>query len=745
MCIARQYSKRLHAHRNPHFVIKYRNFRNFNAKDFLEDLQQTPWNVLDTFDDPDDALDYFTKAFLMVAERHAPQVQKRVRHQKQPPWMTDEILSLIQERDELLRKARQSNNILHWQKYKKSRNTVFKTIRDAKKHYFHDAFEGSSSSKEFWKHLKHVTGAAKRATVSKIRNGDNVTDDPSTIAEVFNKFFVSVASIYKPGVNNSSADNRDILNAFVTERLPADASEFVIPLISQELVFTYLSTIKVGKSTGLDGMSASILRAAAPVIAAPLTKIMNMSINSDKFPTTWKLAKVTPVFKAGDPLNADNYRPISILPIISKILEKHVHVSLYTYLGQYNLINVNQSGFRLFHSCETALIKLVDDLLTNMDNGLISGLTLIDYRKAFDMVDHAILLKKLAMYGVSEKALKWFNSYLSGRIQKVAILDTLSSALPVTMGVPQGSILGPLLFVIFINDLPLYVSKSKIEMYADDSTQVASGNTLDEVQATLTAEFHPVAKWARDNEMVLNCDKMKAMTVCSKPKWRKVNVDNSKDSIEIYIDDAQKLKTVTSTKLLGVYIDSNLTWDIHVDYVKKKVCKRLGLLNRVKEFMTRTARINYYNAVIQPIMDYGSLVWGTTTLANIDTIVRLQKRAARLIMDKRWDTPSQPLFKELDITPFPERVKKAKAKLVYKSLSDKTPVYIRDKLKLVKDVHEINTRSRAHNLILPKFKKSFGQRTFSYSAASIWNELPNAIKELNSVNSFVKELKLITV
>lgn len=244
--------------------------------------------------------------------------------------------------------------------------------------YFHNVFDESCSSKDFWKHLKHLTGSTKISPVTKIlMNGDNISDDPATIADVFNKFFVSVASIYKPGKNNNSTDNH-ILKSFVAKRLPTDAFEFVIPLICQEQVLAYLNSIEVNKSTGLDGISVNVLRVAAPAIAAPLSKIMNMSIKSSMFPTNWKLARVTPVFKGGDALNVDSYRPISILPIISKVLEKHVHVSLYGYLSEYNLFNVSQSG----------LIKLIDDLLVNMDKGLLSGITLIDYRKPFDLVDH---------------------------------------------------------------------------------------------------------------------------------------------------------------------------------------------------------------------------------------------------------------------------------------------------------------------------------------------------------------------
>ena len=256
------------------------------------------------------------------------------------------------------------------------------------------------------------------------------------------------------------------------------------------------------------------------LVLEPFAKIINLCLSKGTFATSWKISKVTPVFKAGDQLNISNYRPISILPVLSKILVRHIHLTLYKYLNQHDLLFKHQSGFRPFHSCETAMIDLVDNLLVNMYNGLVSSLSLIDFRKAFDLVDHGVLLKKLAIYQLSDASLLSFRSYLERRLQKVSINGVLSSSLPITSGVPQGSILGPLLFIIFIKILPLYLSNARLYIYADDTTQLAAGRHVTDVALTLTDGLCKINEWASNNCMALNADKTKSMLIFSTPKLK---------------------------------------------------------------------------------------------------------------------------------------------------------------------------------------------------------------------------------
>ena len=218
---------------------------------------------------------------------------------------------------------------------------------------------------------------------------------------------------------------------------------------------------------------------AAPIIAPSIAKPINLSFNTASFPECWKTAKVSPLFKGGDSEDLNNYRPIFLLPVFSKVIERHVHNSLSSYLCENNLIYSKQSGFRKLHSTETALIEIIDELLFYLDNDRVSGMILIDYCQAFDVVDHVILPDKLHAYGLNNTSLTWFQSYLSDWRQLVSMGDKKSTASIIPHGVPQCSILGPLLFVLFINDLPLHVSSANTDMYADDTTLTCSVNWMD--------------------------------------------------------------------------------------------------------------------------------------------------------------------------------------------------------------------------------------------------------------------------
>ena len=219
------------------------------------------------------------------------------------------------------------------------------------------------------------------------------------------------------------------------------------------------------------------------------------------FPSRWKTSKVTPIFKSGDPTDVTNYRPISVLLILSKIAERYVHNALYTFLCENDLIYFRQSGFRSKHSTETALIKIIDDLLFSLDKDRVSGMVLVDYRETFDMIDHTLLLKKLEMYGISRESLQWLTFYLKDRRQLVKLGDKQSSVAIVRHGIPQGSILGPLLFIVFINDLPLYVTSSRIDLYADDTTLTSSTNysSIGRLEGTLNSSIADIVDWAASN------------------------------------------------------------------------------------------------------------------------------------------------------------------------------------------------------------------------------------------------------
>ena len=307
------------------------------------------------------------------------------------------------------------------------------------------------------------------ATNFKIKVEDDVITKDSEVAEVFNDYFINIASKLKEQVPNSDLKK---LNNFIRSKVPNEI-DFQIPFTIQTFIRKFLLNLNVRKSTGLDNIGPRILKLAANIITPSLEFIINKSISTGKFPSVWKEAKVKPMFKNGNKEDVNNYIPISILPTISKIIEKWVENQFSKYLNEFNLLHKTQSGFCPKHSTESALILMIDSWLKAINEGKIIGCVLVDFRKAFDLVDHHILLKELQCYKCNESCLSWFDSYLSQRTQRVSLNSTLSDPSEVIYGVSQGSILGPLLFLLLINDLPLFLqSKSTfVDLYADDTVR----------------------------------------------------------------------------------------------------------------------------------------------------------------------------------------------------------------------------------------------------------------------------------
>ena len=480
------------------------------------------------------------------------------------------------------------------------------------------------------------------------------------------------------------------------------------------------------------------------ILTPSLAHIINQSVKLGIFPDKWKEAKVLPLHKSGDDDNPSNYRPISILPVLSKIIERHVHNHLYKYLDEYNLIYEFQSGFRPKHSCETALLRTINTWLKAIDESKIVGAIFLDLQKAFDVVNHEILLDKLSLYGMSQVTLRWFRSYLYNRKQKVTANGYYSDFKNIISGVPQGSILGPLLFILFINDIFMHENVNCSDLYADDSTMYAIGSTVSEVEKKLILDLKEILKWCSNNKMYINEEKTKSMLLCTRQK--KIHLQND---LHIQINENQ-LKNSHKEKVLGVHIDEHLSWTQQIDETCKKVSRILHAFRKSRKNLPLKTRILFYNAYILPYINYCCPVWGNCSIAQQNRLVKLQKMAARLIMDEDFSVPSQSLFTKLKWLPFPKYVQYHQAKMVYKSLNNMCPSYMNDMFSYIQDSHGYNTRNASSSLLaMPKTHKSIGQKSFSYAGAKVWNNLSERTRDAPSLTSFksrcFKEINVSTV
>ena len=533
-------------------------------------------------------------------------------------------------------------------------------------------------------------------------------------ANKFNKHFVSIAATI---IHNNQLINPDLkqIENFVNTRKPS-TSNFEIPLLDTNTLDKLIKSLRTNVATSLDGISAPLLKLISPAILESLTKVLNCSIQSGICPSALKLARVTPVYKSGPASDPNNFRPISVLPIISKLLERHICTQLMLYLRSFKLIVSTQSGFRPHHSTESILIKMTDDWLEVMDQGLYTVAIFLDLRKAFDVVNHDLLITKLQIYGCSPSSLLWFKSYLTDRRQCVNLLGTVSNTEVLSSGIPQGSILGPTLFLLFINDLPLSW-ESRNGLFADDATFYASATTLTDVQLQPQRDLNSTAMWTKEHGMVAHPEKTKYMIIGTRQKLSRCE----ECALTLFLDD-RKLEQAQEERLLGLDIDLTLSWSTQVTNLRKTLLKRVAVLARIKKFLPIKYRIILFNASIKPVLEYCVSVWASCNVGLLDNIFKVQKRCACLILDAPFQARTLPLFYKLGWLPINHICIERRLILFKKILDGRAPNYLSEKLLSLKYCKFYDTRSRMpYRLPIPR--TNCRKRMFFYNAFQLWNNI----------------------
>ena len=408
------------------------------------------------------------------------------------------------------------------------------------------------------------------------------------IVEIFNKHFSTVGC--KLGQRFSRVVD--------VEQFPLKTNaRFSLTPVSERFVYEQMLHLKPNKAIGLDKISSRLLKDGAEVIAPILTKIINCSFNQKTFPQYWKSAKVMALFKSSDSDDCNNYRPISILPTISKIVERAAHMQLYNYLDDNSLLYMRQFGFRRKRSTSSALLQFTDDILGNMEHGQVTGVVFLDLKKAFDTVNHRVLILKLRALGVDDFSFTWFKSYLSNRTQRTVMGNAISSPRSVNKGIPQGSVLGPLFFLVYINDLAEGLKSSKAALFADNTAIYCSASSAADLQLYLDEDLKIVKNWMETHKLTLNVSKTKLMVIGGRQRLSRL------DNIELSINESI-IDHVDKFKYLGIIINETLDWSEHIDHIQSKVAKRLGLLKRVKHLLPVKSRELVYKTMIQPILEY---------------------------------------------------------------------------------------------------------------------------------------------
>ena len=460
---------------------------------------------------------------------------------------------------------------------------------------------------------------AKSSSIKLYDDYGNIVNYPQEIAEKFNNYFSTIADKLK----SQTCTSENLVNNHKTFMCnPVSNSIYLMPTHATEINDT-INSLKL-KTTSDTKIKALKAAATIPSFNHILTSIVNLSFENGVFPTQLKLAKVVPIHKNGSKTEVSNYRPISLLPTFSKIFEKLMHSRVYHFLESNKSLCDTQYGFRSGRSCEHALLVAQNEILASLSNKQISLLLLIDFSKAFDMVDHNILLDKLYYYGIRGIAHKWFQSYLHDRKQYVTIKGKSSSTSSLNYSVPQGSILGPLLFIIYINDIPNISKTVKFVLYADDANIIITANSIHEIESQFSELGNALTKWVSCNGLSLNIKKTQYMIFTRK---RNLNFESFIPKI-----DNIPIERKNVTRFLGVLVDDKLSWTQQIAALKSKMSRYIGIAYKLRSILPISARQKIFNSQVQCHLNYCSLVWGTSCKSNIDTLFQTQKKAMRSIM-----------------------------------------------------------------------------------------------------------------
>ena len=713
-----------------HKSIKTRNMKKFSEEAFLRDVASIDWEqALGFSSDANLLVQQFSDAFSEVIEKHAPLRQIRV-SEKYCPWINSDLKNLIRTRDRLKRSAVKHKSQHLMNSYKQYRNQANALNKKLKKQYFSDKInKNKGNMKDSWQTINQLLNKRSQSTnIVSLKESNQTIFDKQRISNKMNEYFCSIG-----------------------ERLAADIVHTSNPLLSKEIcinddgrIFDFreinegdihqaVSRIKAKKSFGNDNISGYFLKIALPYISRILMLIFNTSIETSTFPVSWKIARVTPIYKEGDKSERSNYRPISVLPVLSRLFEKLIYDQLYQYLERGGFLTSDQFGFRALHSSATCLLKCTDDWYSGMDEGLLTGLISIDLKKAFDTVDHEILCQKLEHYGVVGKELSWFKSYLSNRKQYCRINGVDSNVNDINVGVPQGSCLGPLLFLLYINDLPCIVKSSKVSMYADDTSIYHSSKDIAQLNAVLNEELRRLDRWLKGNKLSLNVAKTCSMLITTKQKKKYLTAANQ--ALQPSIRE-EHIEVICNTKYLGVQIDENLTWKNQIKSVTEKVSRAIGFLKFAKHFLPLAVVKNLYTSIVEPHFQYCCSVWGCCNSTDILQLQRLQNRAARIVTNSQFDAPSKPLIQSLGWKTIQELINRQVNLTVFKCLNSIAPKYLCDiftknTVNATRSLRNTNT-----DLSLPLRRSANGQKCFSFRGAKCWNDLSTAAKQTTSIKAF---------
>lgn len=689
-----------------------RDFRYFNEELFVSDLIITPLHRVFSLGDVNDKLNFLCTKLLSLFGIHAP--LRNVKITRRPaPWLTDNLRLLISLRDEAHARWRRTKSVAHYNYYKSLRNFVTLANRAEKKAYINYCVRNEGPN-AIWKRLG-------------IKNNHREIPLVLQNADALNDYYVN--SISAVPTDNSVVDLY-LGSVLVT------GEGFCFDFVSQEDVCEIICRLK-SKAVGCDGISVNLIKMCCPYILPFVTHVINSCLEQSVFPDTWKQAVVTPVPKVSNPTHYGDLRPISVLPVLSKVLEKVMEVQLRSHLELNNILPEKQSGFRPLHGCGTALLDVMDDILRATDDGLVTVLLLFDFSKAFDMLNHEILLALLQHIGLSDTSVSLFVSYFSDRTQRVRVREHLSFPLGLSSGVPQGSILGPLLYTIYTMYLPTVLKTCKLHLYADDTQIYHSfkSENISEAAHLINNDIEGLLNFAESHSLKINNSKTKALLFG--PAGQRLLVE---PLLKLKVGDSY-VEFESAGKSLGVTFNSDLRFRLHINNCIRAAYSNLRLIYINRYFLSRKSKIMLCESLVLSKFSFCDFVYGPCILArDRQRIQVLQNSCMRLIFGIRRRQHISHKLEELGWLNMSCRRFLHAACLFHKVIIFKAPIYLYRKIQFRTDVHSLNLRFRGR-LTPPQHRTEKFKSSFTYQIANIYNSVPDNFKLLNAVK-FKYSMKL---
>ncbi|MCG8048840.1 MAG: reverse transcriptase domain-containing protein [Candidatus Thiodiazotropha endolucinida] len=662
----------------------------------------------------------FTQKLLSLVANHIPSKTITVRP-RDLPWMNNTIRKQMRKRNRLYKKYKRDNSIDNYNNFKILRNEVICLLRKSKQNYIDSLAlklkSNTLTSKDYWKTLKSFIKPTQSSTIPPLYHNSTYVSDSVEKADLLNNYFAQQTLL---------DDRFSILPDPMDRYGPSLHNIQFTPSEVQGI----LKSLELGKSTGPDNVNNKILKELATPLSKPLCDLFNSSMSKGIFPDLWKEANVTPLHKKDDPSMVSNYRPISLLSTVGKIMEKIVHKHMFNFFLDQHAITSLQSGFVPGDSTVNQLVDIYNTFCKALDDGKEVRAIFCDVSKAFDRVWHRGLLYKLKQAGIDTTLLQWLVSYLSNRKQRVVIPGACSDWVSIEAGVPQGSILGPLLFLIYINDIVLEIN-SNVRLFADDTSLYLIVNDPNEAARQLNFDLEAIHRWAERWLVKFNPSKSEALLISRKTN-RPIHPQ--------LIMNNEAINEVNSHKHLGIFLSNNGTWHEHIDYITSKAWARINIMRKLKFILDSRSLETIYLSFIRPVLEYADVVWDNCAQYEKNALEKVQLEAARIVTGTTKLVSVELLYKETGWETLEERRQNHKLCLFYKMSTGLSPNYLSSLIPpIFDDTTPYNLRD-SHNIRPVMARTQLYYNSFIPASIRLWNDTSSDVRESTSVFSLKSNL-----